>query len=293
MLFFFCKLLAYLSLKTVHRLGSLVGYGAYLLDPKSNHIALRNIQQSGACTTKREAKALMKASRIEAGKALLETFFIWGSDGSALLPLVREVYGWQLVTQAQTEGKGILFLTPHLGCFEITSIYYGARSPITVLYRPPKLKLLQDMVTAGRAKAQVTLAPATAAGVKKLLQALKSGGAIGILPDQLPKRGEGEWAPFFGKPAYTMALASKLAQKSGATVIMAFGERLANGEGFVIHLREVDKIDSPATMNQAIEQQIRQCPSQYLWQYDRYKKRNAFFSRQKSVSSTADRSSSD
>ena len=94
------------------------------------------------------------------------------------------------------------------------------------------------------------------------------------MPDQIPAEGEGEWVDFFGKPAYTMSLASKLAEKTGATVIMAFGERLKNGAGYNIHLTKIDSIATPALLNKAIEQQIAQKPSQYLWSYNRYKLRS-------------------
>ena len=273
MLGFFCKTLACLPLKWVHRLGTLLGHCAYYIDHKSNQIALENILQSALTDNHAQAVQLMKRSRIEAGKALLETFFIWGKSSEDLLPLIHEVHGWEAVTEAHQQGKGLIFLTPHLGCFEITSIFYGAQHPITVLYRPPKMQALSDLVVSGRQKGKVTMAPANASGVRKLLQALKAGQAVGILPDQIPRSGEGEWADFFGKPAYTMGLASKLANKSGATVVMAFGERLADGKGFNIHLSRVDDISTPALLNQAVERQIRQCPAQYLWQYNRFKQR--------------------
>lgn len=273
MLLYLCKFLNFFSLRWIHRLGCLLGYIAYLIDTKSNRIARNNILQSGLCDTPQQAHALMKTSRLEAGKAIVETFFIWGQPQSTLLPLVKQVYGWEDVLQAQALGKGIIFLTPHLGCFEITSIYYGAQFPVSVLFRPPRLKALQDLVTQGRQKGMVETAPANAMGVKMLLQALKSGQAIGILPDQIPRHGEGEWADFFGKTAYTMTLASKLANKTGATVIMAFGERLQDGQGYAIHLTPLPDISSPALLNQAIEAQVAKCPQQYLWQYDRYKQR--------------------
>jgi KDO2-lipid IV(A) lauroyltransferase len=132
------------------------------------------------------------------------------------------------------------------------------------------------LINQGRQRGKVSLAPANAQGVKLLLQALKRGEAIGILPDQAPYEGEGEWAPFFGRPAYTMTLASKLAQKSGAQVLMAFGERLPNGRGFHIHIKPIPEggINTPELLNQAIENTIAQCPSQYMWIYDRYKVRN-------------------
>ena len=125
----------------------------------------------------------------------------------------------------------------------------------------------------GRSRTGVSLAEANAGGVRKLMQALKRGQAVGILPDQIPKAGEGEWADFFGKPAYTMTLACKLAEKTGATVIMAFGERLAKGAGYDIHLTHVESIASARLLNKAIEMQVAKNPSQYLWRYDRYKQR--------------------
>ncbi|WP_292784342.1 lysophospholipid acyltransferase family protein [Methylophilus sp. UBA6697] len=273
MLLFFCKTIARLPLSWVHRLGAFFGWVSYLSDHKSNRIALENIKQSGLAASEAHAKQLVKTSRIEAGKAILETFFIWGNPTAKLLPLIQQVHGWQHITEAQAQGKGLIFLTPHLGCFEITSIYYGERAPITVLYRPPKLQWLSELVVKGRQKGKVEMAPANASGVKKLLQALKSGQAIGILPDQIPRQGEGEWADFFGKPAYTMGLASKLASKADAVIIMAFGERLPDGKGFNIHLTQVEDISTPALLNQAIERQVAQCPEQYLWQYNRFKQR--------------------
>ena len=286
MLGFFCKTLACLPLKWVHRLGTILGYGAYYTDHKSNRIALENILQSALADNHAQAAQLMKRSRIEAGKALLETLFIWGKSSEDLLPLIQQVHGWEAVTEAHQQGKGLIFLTPHLGCFEITSIFYGAQHPITVLYRPPKMQALSDLVVSGRQKGKVTMAPANANGVRKLLQALKAGQAVGILPDQIPRSGEGEWADFFGKPAYTMRLASKLANKSGATVVMAFGERLADGKGFNIHLIRVDDISTPALLNKAVERQIRQCPAQYLWQYNRFKQRRYAMHKLKKQSST-------
>ena len=289
MLFYFCKCIACLPLRWVHYLGAGIGTLSYWLDKKNNQIALANILQSGLTENHDQAKKMMKRSRIEAGKALLETFFIWGQAAEKLLPLIHEVNGWDAVTQAQKNGKGLIFLTPHLGCFEITSIYFGSHHPITVLYRPPKMQALSNLVVSGRQKGKVEMAPANASGVKKLLQALKAGQAVGILPDQIPRSGEGEWADFFGKPAYTMGLASKLASKSNALVVMAFGERLPDGKGFNIHLTRVDDIHTTALLNEAIERQIAQCPAQYLWQYNRFKQRRyAMHKLKKDSSATPD-----
>jgi KDO2-lipid IV(A) lauroyltransferase len=273
MLGFFSKLIARLPLPAIHSIGKVLGWIVHLCTPGAARLQRSNLLQSGLCVNDDALKRLAHANISETGKAILETLAIWQWPQQQALQSVKGCNNWHLVEEALNRGKGLIFLTPHLGCFEITSIYYASRHPITVLFRPPKKSWLSPLIDAGRVKGQVKLAPANAQGVRALMQALKKGEAIGILPDQIPAAGEGEWADFFGKPAYTMTLAGKLAEKTGATVIMAFGERLAGGEGYRIHLTKVASIATPGLLNQAIEQQIKQKPEQYLWRYNRYKTR--------------------
>lgn len=272
MLRIFSSLLAKLSLPKLHHLGAGLGRILFFISGSSAAMQRRNLEQSNLVPVA-DINITLNTNAEESGKSLLETLAIWQKSDAELLGLVKQVHGWQHVESALDTKKGIIFLTPHMGCFEITSIYYGSKHPITVLFRPPKLKWLQNLMDMGRSRDGVTLAEANTQGVRKLMQALKRGEAIGILPDQIPAEGEGEWADFFGKPAYTMTLASKIATKTGATVIMAFGERLADGQGYAIHLSRVASIADPSLLNQAIETQIAQKPEQYLWQYNRYKVR--------------------
>ncbi len=267
------KILATLPLPTIHRIGGLFGQLLRWCMPSTAILARENLHQSGLYSANEDIKRVENTNKAEMDKAILETLALWSKPENEVLALIKSVRNWHLVEEALAQKKGIIFLTPHMGCFEITSIYYGSRHPITVLFRPPKLKFLLPLILQGRQRQGVTLAEAKAGGVRKLMQALKKGEAVGILPDQVPKSGEGEWADFFGKPAYTMTLAGKLAEKTGAAVIMAFGERLENGAGYIIHLSKVDSIATPTLLNQAIERQIAQKPEQYLWQYNRYKVR--------------------
>ncbi len=273
MLTLLSKALAKLSLPMIHRLGIILGWLLQWCTPASTQIMRDNLRQSGLCTNEAEFERVIKANIAETGKSILETLAIWQWPQAKALQLVKVCHNYHLVDEALARGKGIIFLTPHLGCFEITSIYYAAKNPITVLFRPPKKSWLAPLIELGRSKGLVKLAPANSQGVRSILQALKRGEAIGILPDQVPNEGEGEWADFFGKPAYTMTLASKLAEKTGATVLMVFGERLANGEGYEIHVTPVESIATPDLLNAAIAKQIAQKPEQYLWRYHRYKVR--------------------
>jgi KDO2-lipid IV(A) lauroyltransferase len=266
-------LIARLPLPIVHGIGIGLGWLVFLLSRKTARMMSSNILASGLAGDNAAHRHVLRRNIAESGKALLETFAIWQRNDATVLSWVRHTTGWEHVEAALQTGKGIIFLTPHLGCFEITSIYFAARHPITILYRPPRQNWMMPMIQTGRARGQAKLAPANSQGVRDLLIALKRGEAVGILPDQTPSKGEGEWAPFFDRPAYTMTLASKLAQKTGAAVIMAFGERLPYGHGYHLHLVPVaaGQINTTTGLNEVIETQIRQCPEQYLWSYNRHK----------------------
>ncbi len=260
---FLFRLLFRLPLGVLHRLGALVGWLVWLAAPSYRRHLRENTAQAGLA-------AIRGAAIAETGKTIVELPWIWLRPQKTVVGRVVQVEGWDLVEAAWRAGRGILFITPHLGCFEITAQYYASFRPITVLYRRPKQAWLAPMIEQGRG-ANLTLAPADTSGVKKLLKALKSGEAIGMLPDQVPRVGEGVWAPFFGRPAYTMTLAARLAQ-IGAAVILAYAERLPRGAGYRLRLfAPKGPLATPADVNREIEHLIRMCPQQYLWGYNRYK----------------------
>ncbi|MDA8255980.1 MAG: lysophospholipid acyltransferase family protein [Betaproteobacteria bacterium] len=262
------KALARLPLPLLHNLGALAGWLAWLLSASYRRNFSVQIEQAGMSQAKTAAIA-------EAGKALLELPKIWLRAQDEVVGRVVRVSGWELVEDAWREGRGILFLTPHLGCFEISAQYYASQRPMTVLYRRPKQDWLAPLIEGGRG-ANLTLAPADLSGVRRLLKALKRGEAVGILPDQVPGNGEGIWLPFFGRPAYTMTLAARLAE-TGATVLLAYAERLPYGAGFHLKLYPLaaplagDLVQRATQLNRELETLIRHCPDQYLWGYNRYK----------------------
>ncbi|MBN8473634.1 lysophospholipid acyltransferase family protein [Sulfuritalea sp.] len=265
------RFLARLPLPLLHNLGALAGWLAWLASPTYRRNFRLHIRQAGMMEAKAEAIA-------EAGKALLELPKIWLRPQDEVIERVVRVSGWELVEAAWEAKRGIVFLTPHLGCFEITAQYYAARKPMTVLYRRPKQDWLAPLIEEGRG-ANLKLAPADLSGVRRLLKALKGGEAVGMLPDQVPGNGEGAWLPFFGRSAYTMTLAARLAQSvpGGATVLLAYAERLHYGAGYYLKLFPLsaplagDLTQRAAQINRELETLIRQCPGQYLWGYNRYK----------------------
>lgn len=261
------RLLAVLPLPLLHALGAAMGWLAFLLSPTYRRRFLENARQAGY------GFGAVRRAVAEAGKLVGEAPRLWFGA-----PVRMEWEGAELIDAARAEGRGVIFLTPHLGCFEATAQGYAQRyGPITVLYRPARQPWLRELVDTARSRANLATAPTTLSGVRQMLKALRAGQAIGLLPDQVPPQGLGVWAPFFGRDAYTMTLPARLAQQSGARLLLAWGERLAWGRGYRIRLRAWEgelpgDAQAAATQtNAGMEQLVRECPQQYLWGYARYK----------------------
>jgi KDO2-lipid IV(A) lauroyltransferase len=263
------KFLSYFPLSMLHGIGILIGWATYLLSGKYRSRLQDNLLQSG------HKKQLFQAIS-ESGKSVFELPFVWCAAPTRVLKTAR-IENWDVAQQALDAQTGVIFLTPHLGCFEIIAQAIAQKTSLTALYRPSRQKALQPLVEGARSRHNLHLAPANLAGVRTLLKALKNGQAIGLLPDQVPQQGEGVWADFFGKPAYTMTLPAKLHKMSGAPIILSYAERLSFGRGYVIHFVRFEE-DLPETpeaqaraINYAMEKLIARAPAQYNWSYNRYK----------------------
>lgn len=263
------RLLSFLPLPLLHAIGSALGWAVYLSSSKYRRRLQENIRQAGFGEH-------LSAAVAEAGKNMLELPFVWCASPQRVLKSIQ-VDNWNIVEAAQEAKRGIIFLTPHLGCFEISAQVAAAKLPLTVLYRPPRQEALKPLIEDARARHNLSLAPANLSGVRSLFKVLKRNGAIGLLPDQVPQNGEGVWADFFGKPAYTMTLPAKMLEMTGAAMILAFAERLPRGQGYRLHLQsftmqaDLSPEQQVRAINAAMEKLIALCPAQYFWSYNHYK----------------------
>jgi Kdo2-lipid IVA lauroyltransferase/acyltransferase len=262
--------LAPLPLAALHRLGSVLGWAIYGMSPTYRRHLRENL-----AAARYDDPRLRRRAIASAGQLVMELPALWFRARDEVLALVKQVQGDDAVLAAQRAGKAILFLTPHMGAFEIAAQYAASRIPITVLYRRPKLAWLEPLMRAGRERPNVRLVPAELRGVRKVFKALERGEAVGFLPDQVPGAGEGEWSDFFGRPAYTMTLAAKLAARDNVACFLAFAERLPRGAGYSILVQPFApaRLGESATrrLNRALEELVALCPEQYLWGYNRYK----------------------
>ncbi len=213
------------------------------------------------------------------GRMAIETAGLWRTPDPVVLARVKIVDGWDAVLAAKDQGSGIIFLTPHLGTFEIVSLFIGSQMPLTVMFRAPRVAWAEPMMRAGRDRMQIRSEPAEMSGIRAMLKALRRGAAIGLLPDQVPdpgRGGEGTWSPFFGRPAYTITLVQKLAKTTQALVVMAVCVRLPNAQGYRLTFAPLEPFSETAEtaaceLNAAVEAAIALAPDQYLWSYNRYK----------------------
>jgi KDO2-lipid IV(A) lauroyltransferase len=269
MLVFLFRFLSIFPLPMLHALGSALGWAVYLASPSYRRRLRANLELAGYGRLRRQAVA-------EAGKAIIELAFVWCARPERV-NRVCKVENFDLVLSTLAAGRGIVFLTPHLGCFELTAQQIARQVALTVMYRPPRKNALKPLVEGARARENLHLAPANLSGVRILAKVLKAGQPIGILPDQVPQEGEGVWAPYFGRPAYTMTLPAKLAQLGRADVVLTFAERLPRGRGYVVRFVPFEgelagtPAEQAAAINRAMEQLIARCPAQYYWSYNRYK----------------------
>lgn len=241
-------------------------------------VALRNLQLAHPDLPGGERERLQRAILRTTARQALETLRLWTRPHADNLRLIRETEGVDLFDAAIAAGKGVIVAAPHYGNWELLNQWLAAHTPLAILYRPPESALGEAFLRIVRADdgGRVAQIRAEAAGIRQLFKRLRDGGVVGILPDQQPKRGDGEFAPFFGRPAYTMTLLPRLAERSGAAVLFAYCERIGD-LAFALRFEPAPpEIASPDTMvataalNAAVERVAARDPAQYQWTYKRY-----------------------
>ncbi len=277
LVFFLFRLLAALPLRLLHLLGALLGTLLFYCSRENRERVRENLAVAGLDSGDAMVKSVLRET-MKGGIELPVAFF---RQPESIAALFVQTHGWEHIESALAQGRGLLLLTPHLGSYDLAGRYISERLPfaLTAMYKPPKSALLDSVMQAGRVRGKGRTAPASLQGVKQVMQALKAGEATIVLPDHVPdpQEGGGVWVPFFGKPAYTMTLAGKLARLDNVETLFFCGERLPKGRGFALHIAPLsgclngDKAHDARLVNENVETWVRRFPAQYLFAYNRYK----------------------
>ncbi len=271
------RLIALLPLRAAQALGAALGLLTWCCNRRTVHRVEVNIRQARAHLTQAQRRTLVREALCESGRSAMDIAHVWGTGARRALTHVREVYGLEHFERALAADSGLIIAAPHLGCWELLNHWLSSRTRLAILYRPPRIAALESLLRRVRGDLAPEQVRADGAGVRALYRRLAAGGTVGILPDQKPRGGEGQFAPFFGRDALTMVLLPRLAARTGATVLFAFAERLPHGRGFRIHIRPASKdiaATDLATACTALNRDVAECVNmaftQYQWQYKRY-----------------------
>ncbi len=274
------QLCARLPLIILQGVAGLLGTVVNLTPTRMRQTTRQNLRLCFPDLPERDLRRLAARSLRETAKTAFEMSKCWLLPMDRVLAMVLQVEGEKALEDAVEEGRGVVILAPHLGNWEVFAYYLAERHPTTFMYQPTKNHYFDKLIRTARSRGQVRLAPTNRQGVATLLQALKLGESIGILADQEPAEEAGVFAPFFGTPALSMTLVSRLVQRTGARVICGFAERLPNGAGFRLKIRaadpqiyEADIQKSVAALNLSVEHCVTEAIPQYQWEYKRFKRR--------------------
>jgi KDO2-lipid IV(A) lauroyltransferase len=275
------RLLARVPLRWMHAMGACLGWLVWWAAPSYRQRFKENAERAGF------TPAQYRPAIAAAGAMVSELPWLWlRPQGRSLLPSIVRWDGIEAFEAALAERKGVILVSPHIGSWEtfgqaVGERFFEAYGPITALFRPARKKWMAALMAGSRDRRGLQTLPTSVAGVRGLIRTLRAGGYTGILPDQVPPLGQGVWAPFLGRPAYTMTLLLRLARQTGAHVFLGVCERLPRGAGYVIRFEPFDgtALSDPkatpeagaAAMNEGIAALIHRLPGQYVWDYARYK----------------------
>lgn len=275
------RLLALLPLGLNHAVGAFLGRVVFAVPGRYRSRVLENLQASGLARTPEDLRRLSRQNAAEIGKGATELAWALFRPIDEVAATVKEMQGWEAVERLRGSNRPIVFVIPHLGGYDVAGRFLWTRLPILAMYRPHKLFWLDQILREGRNRGAApdgtNVAPANLAGVRMVLKHLRRGGCSIVLPDQVPGEGDGEWAEFFGRPAYTMTLLGRLQEATKSAIVFCHAERLGHGAGFRLHFDVLDeplpkdRQEAARRVNAIVEKLVRGCPEQYLWGYNRYK----------------------
>ncbi|WP_317932827.1 lysophospholipid acyltransferase family protein [Halioxenophilus sp. WMMB6] len=271
------RLLSLFPFTMLRLFGHCLGRLLWALDIQAARVTRENLSYAYPELEEAARERLAKANMIASAETALEMAAVWFRENQWLRSAVVEVANEVLLERAQKAGRGVIVLAPHLGNWEVLGRYLGVVAPgTTVMYQPAQSPSVDAMIANARLR-NVNIAAADRGGVAKVVKALKSGQVVGILPDQVPMEGAGEFADFYTKPALTMTMIHQLYKKHRSLMVMAYCERVKKGYRIVFAEPEPaiyaeEMAVALRGLNESVEACIDQIPSQYQWQYKRYRK---------------------
>lgn len=273
-------LVSLLPLSGHHYLGSFLGWLLSVFNNRNRHIAEVNIGLCFPTLSSFQKKSLVKKSLRENGKTLIECFWLWRHPEQVINNLLGTIENQDLLTSATQTQLGTIFVTPHFGSWEFIGLLTAANSDLLILYTPPKSNYVNVLSQLGRESTGGKVISTDELNLKFMIKHIKSGGSVGILPDQVPDGNGGIYSDFFHRKCYTSTLVCKLANKLKCPVVFCYALReqqvTLKYNAFYYSAPNAiysdDIQQATDALNQTIENFIIKSPEQYIWGYKRFKR---------------------
>ena len=273
------KLFAKLPLPVIRGMAWLIGQILYRISSKTEKVIRRNFEICFPELSAQETEALVKQTLIEKARLAMEIPVAWLGKRDVLERVINVVNNQSLIDNYVEQKQPLIVAVPHIGNWEFFWHWLQLNYPAIGMYRPAKIEQLDELMLPSRERYGGQAFATDAKGIMGLLKALKGGGVMMLLPDQAPRVGAGAYAPFFGKPAYTMTLLHRFMRKTNSRLLLGSCLRNSDGKGFSINLYSPDFDDTTDNqeafnrgMNEQIESIIKLAPAQYQWGYKRFKR---------------------
>jgi len=263
--------------------GITLAWTVYLLHARLRRVGMRNLEMAFPERSRRERGRILRGVFISLGRQLAEVCLFPKYTVENVSQAV--VYdGFENFDRAYARGKGVMYLTAHLGGWELSSFAHSLHGhPLHIVMRPLDNERLDDLMRQYRTMHGNSTVDKDNF-VRGLLSAMKAGECVGILMDTNMTPPQGVFVDFFGVSACTASGLARIALRTDAAVVPTF--TIWDNTLRKYRLRfdpalnlvktgddEADTIANTALFTKLIEGYVRHYPDQWLWVHRRWKTR--------------------
>lgn len=257
--------------------GSFIGSLGYYFAVRRKHIVDVNLRLCFPEMQEEKRTQLIRKNFRSTGISIIETALVWLRNPAQFRPMVT-IYGLENLTSARDEGRGVILLGMHLSTLDFCGAILASYIGFDVMYRKNKNKLLDAIMTRGRARNYPRAIQRD--DVRAVVKSLKQGKIVWYGPDQDYGRKHSIFAPFFDVEAASITATSRIARMTGSPVVIFTHYRKADDSGYEIFLSKPldnypgeDERENATRINRIVEEAIIRSPEQYWWLHRRFKTR--------------------
>ena len=277
------KLLGLLPRSLARAIGITLGLTVYAVHRRLRHVGQRNLTLAFPEMPSRERRRLLRGEFISLGRQLAEVCLFPRYTKENVSQIV--IYdGFGNFERAYARGKGVLFLTGHLGAWELSAFAHSLQGhPLSIVMRSLDNRYV-DALLQGYRTMHGNRTVDKDDFVRGLLSAMKAGETVGILMDTNMTPPQGVFVDFFGIPACTASGLARIALRTDAAVVPGFTVWDKALRKYILRFdpavelirtgdNESDIVANTAKFTKVIEDFIRRYPEQWLWVHRRWKTR--------------------